>query len=242
MFITGPEVIKTVTGEDVSFEDLGGAMAHNTKSGRRALRRRRREVLHRGHQAPARRSCRPTTSRTRRTRTPATTPTAPTTTSTRSCPTRPTSPYDMRDIITPRRRRRGVLRGPAALGAQHRDRLRAPGRPPGRRRRQPAHAAGRRRSTSPVVAEGRALRAHLRRVQHADRHVRRRAGLPARHQPGVGRDHPPRRQAAVRLLRGDGPQAHRDHAQGLRRRVRRDGLQARRRRREPGLADGARSP
>jgi propionyl-CoA carboxylase beta chain len=33
MFITGPEVIKTVTGEDVSFEDLGGARAHNTRSG-----------------------------------------------------------------------------------------------------------------------------------------------------------------------------------------------------------------
>ena len=33
MFITGPEVIKTVTGEDVSFEDLGGARTHNTKSG-----------------------------------------------------------------------------------------------------------------------------------------------------------------------------------------------------------------
>ncbi|MFL5848034.1 MAG: acyl-CoA carboxylase subunit beta [Solirubrobacteraceae bacterium] len=33
MFITGPEVIKTVTGEEVDFESLGGAMAHNTKSG-----------------------------------------------------------------------------------------------------------------------------------------------------------------------------------------------------------------
>jgi propionyl-CoA carboxylase beta chain len=33
MFITGPDVIKTVTGEEVSFEDLGGALAHNTKSG-----------------------------------------------------------------------------------------------------------------------------------------------------------------------------------------------------------------
>ncbi|MDR1710355.1 MAG: acyl-CoA carboxylase subunit beta [Propionibacteriaceae bacterium] len=33
MFITGPAVIKTVTGEDVSMEDLGGARAHNTKSG-----------------------------------------------------------------------------------------------------------------------------------------------------------------------------------------------------------------
>ncbi len=33
MFITGPEVIKTVTGEEVDFESLGGAMSHNSKSG-----------------------------------------------------------------------------------------------------------------------------------------------------------------------------------------------------------------
>ena len=33
MFITGPDVIKTVTGEDVEFEELGGARTHNTKSG-----------------------------------------------------------------------------------------------------------------------------------------------------------------------------------------------------------------
>jgi len=33
MFITGPDVIKSVTGEEISFEDLGGAMAHNIKSG-----------------------------------------------------------------------------------------------------------------------------------------------------------------------------------------------------------------
>ena len=33
MFITGPDVVKTVTGEDVSFEDLGGASAHATRSG-----------------------------------------------------------------------------------------------------------------------------------------------------------------------------------------------------------------
>jgi acetyl-CoA carboxylase carboxyltransferase component len=33
MFITGPEVIKTVTGEDVSFEQLGGAVTHNARSG-----------------------------------------------------------------------------------------------------------------------------------------------------------------------------------------------------------------
>ncbi|RIH65928.1 methylmalonyl-CoA carboxyltransferase [Mariniphaga sediminis] len=33
MFITSPYVIKTVTGEETTFEELGGAMAHNTKSG-----------------------------------------------------------------------------------------------------------------------------------------------------------------------------------------------------------------
>ena len=33
MFITGPDVVKTVTGEDVSLQDLGGAITHATRSG-----------------------------------------------------------------------------------------------------------------------------------------------------------------------------------------------------------------
>ncbi len=33
MFITGPDVVRTVTGEDVTLEELGGAMSHATKSG-----------------------------------------------------------------------------------------------------------------------------------------------------------------------------------------------------------------
>jgi propionyl-CoA carboxylase beta chain len=33
MFITGPDVVKTVTGEDVTLEELGGARTHNTVSG-----------------------------------------------------------------------------------------------------------------------------------------------------------------------------------------------------------------
>ena len=33
MFVTGPDVVKTVLGEEISFEDLGGAMTHGTKSG-----------------------------------------------------------------------------------------------------------------------------------------------------------------------------------------------------------------
>ena len=42
MFITGPDVIKTVTGEDVAFEELGGARTHNTAQRQRALPGRRR--------------------------------------------------------------------------------------------------------------------------------------------------------------------------------------------------------
>ena len=33
MFITGPQVIKAVTGEEVTAEELGGAMTHNKTSG-----------------------------------------------------------------------------------------------------------------------------------------------------------------------------------------------------------------
>ena len=33
MFVTGPDVVRTVLGEEISFESLGGAMSHGTKSG-----------------------------------------------------------------------------------------------------------------------------------------------------------------------------------------------------------------
>lgn len=33
MFVTGPDVVKTVLGEEISFDDLGGAMTHGSKSG-----------------------------------------------------------------------------------------------------------------------------------------------------------------------------------------------------------------
>lgn len=33
MFVTGPHVVKTVTQEDVTSEELGGAITHSTKSG-----------------------------------------------------------------------------------------------------------------------------------------------------------------------------------------------------------------
>ena len=33
MFVTGPDVVKTVLGEEISFEELGGANTHGSKSG-----------------------------------------------------------------------------------------------------------------------------------------------------------------------------------------------------------------
>jgi acetyl-CoA carboxylase carboxyltransferase component len=42
MFVTGPDVIKTVTHEEVSKEELGGAVTHNSKSGVAHFWRRRR--------------------------------------------------------------------------------------------------------------------------------------------------------------------------------------------------------
>ena len=53
MFITGPDVVKTVTGEDVSFEELGGAATHATKSGVAHFTAPDEETLSRGGALPA---------------------------------------------------------------------------------------------------------------------------------------------------------------------------------------------
>ncbi|CAK7281469.1 hypothetical protein SGPA1_12262 [Streptomyces misionensis JCM 4497] len=135
-----------------------------------------------------------------------------------------------------RRGRRRVLRDAGPVRAEHRHRLR-PGRgPPGGRRRQPADAV-RGLPRHRRLREGRPLRAHLRRLQRPGADLRGRARLPARRRPGARGHHPARRQADLRLRRGHRPADHRDHPQGLRRRLRRHGLQAPGRRPQPGLAD-----
>ena len=53
MFITGPDVVKTVTGEEVTFEELGGAATHAAKSGVASLHLARRGVVPRGRALPA---------------------------------------------------------------------------------------------------------------------------------------------------------------------------------------------
>ena len=246
MFITGPDVIKTVTGEDVEIEELGGGAGaqHQVRRGALPGRRRGRRALLRQGAAVA--SCR-RNNLSEPPSFPAPEPVAgpsptrsprPTSSWTRSSPT-PRTP-----LRHPRGDHPGPRRGRVPRGAGRCSRRTSwsgsagsraaawawwPTSPPSspaawtstRRRRPPASSAPATRSTCPVLT-----------------FVDVPGFLPG-HRPGVERHHPPRREADLRLRRGHGPEGHRDHAQGLRRGVRRHGLQAPRRRHQHRLADGA---
>jgi propionyl-CoA carboxylase beta chain len=64
MFITGPDVVKTVTGEEVTFEELGGATTHASKSGVSQFTAADEETCL--EDATSSRSCRRTTRSSRR--------------------------------------------------------------------------------------------------------------------------------------------------------------------------------
>ena len=235
MFVTGPNVVKAVTHEDVDAETLGGATTHTTRSGvahiaahdeaealgfaRRILGHLPQNNLGDAPRGPTIRSDRSARCRAGSDR-----------------PRRPEQALRHARRDRARRRRRRVPRDPAGLGAEHPHRLRATRRAECRDRR-PATGGARRRAGHRRLDEGGALRPDLRLLQRAADHPGGRAGLHAGRRPGARRDHPPRREAAVRLLRGDGPQADGDHAQGVRRRLRRHVEQARPRRHQPRVAD-----
>ena len=178
MFITGPDVIKAVTHEEVTKEELGGAMTHNSTSGvahfaaaddRDALMLIRELLSYlpsNNMEDPPRRADR----RPRRT--------GPRSCSTRWCRTTPTSPTTSRRSIDRDRRRGPLPRGPRALRQEHRRRLRPAGRAAGGHRGQPARRAGR-RAGHRRLGQGRALRPLLRLLQHPAHHLRGRARLPA---------------------------------------------------------------
>ena len=236
MFITGPDVVKTVTGEDVTQEELGGAMTHATKSGVATFvyhdeQTCLEQVRYLMSFLPANNLEDPPYFE-------------PTDDPERSCdalldliPDSPEPPVRHEEGHRRSRRRRRLPRGVPALGHEHRVRVRA------HRRLHASASSATSRRCSPVprhrrVGEGGALRAHVRRVQRAAADVRRRPRLPPRHRPGVRRHHPPRRQAALRLLRSDGAARAGDHAQGHRRRVRRHELEVDRRRHRVRVAVG----
>ena len=148
MFITGPDVIKTVTHEEVTKEELGGALAHNQKSGVAHFAAENEQagiVLTRELLSflPSNNAGGPAGRR-------------------RATTTRFRAEESLRTLVPPNpeqalrhqgghprgRRRHALLRGAGALRAEHRGRLRAPQRAAGGHRGQPAGGARRRAWTS----------------------------------------------------------------------------------------------
>ena len=138
MFVTGPDVIKTVTHEDVTKEELGGSMTHNSVSGvGHFVAPDDAECLphdpRAAHLPAAEQSRRPAAPRHRQippNRMDAALD------SIVPAEIQPALRHQGRD--PPRGGRRRVLRGPRALGQEHRRRLRAHGRPLRRHRGQSA--------------------------------------------------------------------------------------------------------
>ena len=228
MFITGPDVIRATTHEEVSMQDLGGADTHSQQSGVCHLEANDdqgalmmiREMLsympsNNAEDPPFRASKDDPERRDSELDS--------------MVPENPNKPYDMVELI----RRvvddghfleiqkdwaNNMLIGFARIG----------GYSVGVVANQPAYLAGCLDIDASVKA--RALRAVLRLLQHSDCHVCRCARISAGHRAGVPGHHSPWREAALRVLRGDRAESHRHHAQGLRRRVRRDVIEAHSRR------------
>ena len=226
MFITGPDVIKTVTGEEVGLRGARRRDDAQHEVGRRAPRRRRRGPAASRTRAT---SCRflpqnnlETPPRVAADRRPAahgrgarhasspTTRTSPTTCATSSAWSSTTASSSRSTSTSPRTSSAASRASTATRSASSAT--------------SPRSMAG--------VLDIDACAKAARFVRTCDAFnipiltFCRRPRLPARHRAGVGRDHPPRREAALRLHRGDGPEDHGHHAQGLRRRLRRHGLQA----------------
>ena len=186
MFITGPDVIKTVTGEDVTQEDLGGARTHNTKSGNaHYLAPDEADAI---DYVKALLSYLPSNNLEDP---PAYDETAALEVTDEDreldtfVPDSANQPYDMHTVIEHVLDDAEFLEVQALFAPNILVRLR-PGRGPlGRRRGQPADAV-RRHPGHRRLGEGRAVRAYLRRVQRPGAHVRRRARLPARHRRRSG--------------------------------------------------------
>jgi propionyl-CoA carboxylase beta chain len=213
MFVTGPDVVRTVTNEVVTAEELGGARVHAAKSGvaegafendLEALTQVRRLVdflpSSNRQPAPERQSfddpyrAEPSLDSL--------------------IPSDPGKPYDIKELILKivdeadffeisSEWARNIVCGLARMD----------GTSVGVVANQPQVLAGVLDIDS--QPQGRPLRAVLRRLQHPDHHPGRRARLHAGHQAGVRRADQARRQALVRLCRGHGAEDHPDHPQGL---------------------------
>ena len=212
IFVTGPDVVRSVTGEDVDMLRLGGPEPHGRRSGVvHILTESEHEALERARTVASLLGSRA-----------ASTSTA----------------VEDRDLVADaagveeaRLRRAPAGRRPSSTRAPMQElherwapnivtalgRLR---RPHGRRRRQQP-AAPRRLPRLAVGREGVPVRADVRRVRRPADRARRRARLPARRRPGVGRRRTPRREAAARLRRVRRAPGHAGDPQDVRRRLHR---------------------
>ena len=204
MFITGPDVVKTVTGEEVTLEDLGrsplptppsrGVATFVGQTEEEVLDEVRFLVSHLPAQQPG---------GSPRGSMPPTIPSGSPPSCADIMPDSPNLPYDMRQVIQGGGGRRGVHGVPRPLGPVHRVRL----RPAQRLHRGRAWWAN-----QPMVLAG---VLDIESSSKAARFVRTcdafnitaadpggRARLSARRRPRARRHHPPRGQAVVRLLRG----------------------------------------
>ena len=229
MFVTGPDVIKTVTGEDVGMEELGGAYTHNTRSGvAHYLAEDEDDAIdyvrtllgflpdNNMAELPVYETAFEfeTTDADRFLNT--------------IIPDSPNQPYDIHEVI------RHIVDAEDFLEVQP---LFAPnivigfgrveGRTVGIIANQPSQMAG----TLNIEAGEKASR-FVRFCDAFSVPIVTLVDVPG-YLPGTDQEwdrrHPPRREAALRLRRGDGAARDRDPAQGLRRRVHRDGLEAARR-------------
>ena len=219
MFLTGPKVVKTVTGEDVTQEQLGGATMHTTKSG---VAQFAVETEEEGIQLI--RQLLSYMPQNNMEDTPMVVCTDQINRLEDSLneiiPDNPNKPYDMAEVI------RAIVDNGEYLesAADFAKNIitcfaRFNGQSVGII--QPAQVHGRcaRHQRQP---QGRPLRALLRCLQHSAGDPRGCSGLPAGYDPGVRRCHYARCEAAVRILRGYRSEDHRDAAQGIRRRLYRD--------------------
>jgi acetyl-CoA carboxylase carboxyltransferase component len=213
MFVTGPDVVKTVTHEVVDFEGLGGAGVHSGTSGvahfaaenePQCLDEIRRLLSFLPSNNLDDPPTRPTSDPVDRMDEALDT----------IVPDQPTRGYDMHQVIRAIVDDGDFLEVHAQYAAEHHRGFRAAGGAAcghrGPAAKCPGGGAGHQR-----VGQGRAVRSVLRRVQRSAGDVRGRARVPAGGRAGARRHHPPGRQAAVRLLRGDSAEADGHHPQGI---------------------------
>ena len=239
MFITGPDVIKTVTGEDVEFEELGGALTHNSRSGvAHYLATDEADAI---DFAKALLSYFPSNNVDDAPVFPVEAVAGVTATDLALdtlIPDSASQPYDIHTVI------KAVLDDAEFLETQA---LFAPnivcglgrvdGRSVGVVANQPLHYAG----CLDIDASEKAAR-FVRTCDAFNIPILTFVDVPGflpGTGPGMERHHPTRRETAVRVRRGDCAEGDGHHPQGVRRRVRRHGEQAPARRREPRVADCA---